>query len=372
MSRWFRLYDDTINDPKVIKLPEVMRWHWIALLCVASKNDGTLPTLDDVAIQLRVTAAKATEIIASLVKFGLLDKTETGFAPHNWSGRQYKGDGSTSRVQKYREKRRAAGLPVLGDYSAFRPHLEARDGPNCVYCGCDGPLVVDHMEPIAAGGNDDLDNLVLACKACNSGKSGRTPEGANMRLNVASAKKALSRYRDKRASVTVTETLCSVSVSDSVSISLSKKEESSEFGFDAFWRTWPNKVGKPAALKAYRSAIKRGAGFNAIMNGVEIYIRDKPPDRPWLNPATFLNQNRWEDRPAPVSTIAKPLTEFQRKQQETNDVLSELRNSRNGNRGGGALDRILPDYHRERSEGLRGGTGQALLELPRASNRGGH
>ena len=87
MSRWFRLYDDTINDPKVIKLPEVTRWHWIALLCVASKNDGTLPALDDVAIQLRVTAAKATEIIASLVKFGLLDKTETGFAPHNWNGR---------------------------------------------------------------------------------------------------------------------------------------------------------------------------------------------------------------------------------------------------------------------------------------------
>lgn len=69
---------------------------------------------------------------------------------------------------------------------------------------------------------------------------------------------------------------------------------------------------------------------------------------------------------------AKPLTEFQRKQQETNDVLSELRNARNGNRGSGALDRLLPDYHRERSEGLRSGAGQAVLELPGASNRGGH
>lgn len=71
-------------------------------------------------------------------------------------------------------------------------------------------------------------------------------------------------------------------------------------GFDDFWRLWPNKVGKPAALKAFSAAIKRGAGFKAIMNGVENYIRDKPPDRPWLNPATFLNQNRWEDQPAQV------------------------------------------------------------------------
>lgn len=104
--RWLRLYDDTINDPKVLKLPEAMRWHWIAMLCVASKNDGVLPVLDDVAIQLRVTPAKATEIITVLVKAGLLDKTETGFAPHNWSGRQYKSDVSTDRVKRFRNGKR--------------------------------------------------------------------------------------------------------------------------------------------------------------------------------------------------------------------------------------------------------------------------
>jgi hypothetical protein len=106
MSRWLRLYDDTINDPKVLKLPEAMRWNWVAMLCVASKNEGALPALDDMAIQLRVTAAKATEIIATLVKAGLLDKTETGFAPHNWNGRQYKSDVSTVRVKRFRNGKR--------------------------------------------------------------------------------------------------------------------------------------------------------------------------------------------------------------------------------------------------------------------------
>lgn len=71
-------------------------------------------------------------------------------------------------------------------------------------------------------------------------------------------------------------------------------------GFSEFWELWPNKVGKPAALKAFRSALKRGGAPAEILAGVLNYIRDKPPDRPWLNPATFLNQNRWEDQPAQV------------------------------------------------------------------------
>lgn len=104
--RWLRLYDDTINDPKILKLPEAMRWHWVALLCVASKNEGALPPLDDIAIQLRVTPAKATEILAALVNAGLIDKNETGFAPHNWNGRQYKSDVSTERVKRFRKRER--------------------------------------------------------------------------------------------------------------------------------------------------------------------------------------------------------------------------------------------------------------------------
>jgi hypothetical protein len=38
---------------------------------------------------------------------------------------------------------------------------------------------------------------------------------------------------------------------------------------------------------------------DAIVEGLHRYISAKPPDRSWLNPATFLNQRRWEDQPAP-------------------------------------------------------------------------
>src|ERR1035437_5776868 len=104
MSRWFRFYDDAINDPKILKLPEAMRWRWAALLCVASKNDGAFPALTDVSLMLRLSPQAVAATVAQLVSVGLLDKVEGGFAPHNWNGRQYKSDGSTESVKRFREK----------------------------------------------------------------------------------------------------------------------------------------------------------------------------------------------------------------------------------------------------------------------------
>lgn len=74
----------------------------------------------------------------------------------------------------------------------------------------------------------------------------------------------------------------------------------SEFD-DVFWPGWPNKVGKPKALEKFRVA-RKTASLDEIMAGVERYVRDKPPERQWLNPATFLYQSRFHDQPAPVET----------------------------------------------------------------------
>lgn len=43
--------------------------------------------------------------------------------------------------------------------------------PNsCWYCGIDNPSTVDHVIATNKGGDDSLDNLVLACRSCNSAK----------------------------------------------------------------------------------------------------------------------------------------------------------------------------------------------------------
>jgi 5-methylcytosine-specific restriction endonuclease McrA len=57
-----------------------------------------------------------------------------------------------------------------------------RDGNRCRYCGSIERLSIDHVRPRVQGGSDDLENLAVACRPCNSRKNGRTPEQAGMAL----------------------------------------------------------------------------------------------------------------------------------------------------------------------------------------------
>jgi uncharacterized protein YdaU (DUF1376 family) len=93
-------------------------------------------------------------------------------------------------------------------------------------------------------------------------------------------------------------------------------------GFDEFWMQYPNKIGKGAALKAYTSARSR-ADQQTIMVGLAKYAA-KADDRPWCNPATWLNQDRWLDDPAKHS----PPKPFGRPNyvDAMNEILSEANN----------------------------------------------
>jgi HNH endonuclease len=51
-----------------------------------------------------------------------------------------------------------------------------RDSFTCQYCGLHPPTVVlhvDHVHPVAEGGNNEIDNLITACEGCNQGKGAR-------------------------------------------------------------------------------------------------------------------------------------------------------------------------------------------------------
>ena len=107
MSRWFRVYDDMVDDPKVQRLGPDLFKALVNLWCLASKNNGVLPSVDDIAFKLRIRPERAEKILAELTACGLLDDVdENTTAPHNWNGRQYKSDVSNERVQRHRKRKR--------------------------------------------------------------------------------------------------------------------------------------------------------------------------------------------------------------------------------------------------------------------------
>ncbi|KAI3413066.1 HNHc domain-containing protein, partial [Psidium guajava] len=57
-----------------------------------------------------------------------------------------------------------------------------RDNYSCQYCSSRENLTIDHVLPIARGGEWTWQNLVTACVRCNSRKGQKTLEEANMKL----------------------------------------------------------------------------------------------------------------------------------------------------------------------------------------------
>jgi hypothetical protein len=54
---------------------------------------------------------------------------------------------------------------------AIREYLRERELPNqCIYCGSVERLGYDHLVPTSRGGPDIPENVVMACRSCNSSK----------------------------------------------------------------------------------------------------------------------------------------------------------------------------------------------------------
>ena len=70
--------------------------------------------------------------------------------------------------------------------------------------------------------------------------------------------------------------------------------------FDEFWKEYPRKSDKRAALRAFKSALAR-VSYEDIMAGVIRYAKDPnlPEMRFIKHPATWLNADAWENGPLP-------------------------------------------------------------------------
>ena len=79
--------------------------------------------------------------------------------------------------------------------------------------------------------------------------------------------------------------------------------------FVDFWSLYPRRVGKPAAKKALRAALRKDAA-TVISNGLIAWVKawaeagTEPGFIPY--PATWLNQERWNDAPPPLPEKPTP------------------------------------------------------------------
>jgi len=111
MSRWFRVYDEMLDDPKVQRLEAGLFRVLVNLWCLASRHDGRLPPTADLGFSLRLDPAALETALAALAAAGFLDTdpADGSLRPHGWDRRQYVSDRSTERVRAHRRRRAAQG-----------------------------------------------------------------------------------------------------------------------------------------------------------------------------------------------------------------------------------------------------------------------
>lgn len=80
---------------------------------------------------------------------------------------------------------------------------------------------------------------------------------------------------------------------------IDRKNLKKEFA-ETFWTKYPHKVGKPVAERAYL-AKRKTTPLETILAGLDRYVASKPPNHPWMNPATWLNGEHWNDQPSYVA-----------------------------------------------------------------------
>lgn len=192
---WFEAHDTMARHPKTLKLARLLnadRRYAVGLLhdlfswgLYAAEKDGSLPGLTsaDIAQALDCPPKKGAAAVEALVASGYLEESIGGYAIHDWY--DYAGKLSERREDEKAYKARKNAL--YNDMRLIRA-VRSRDGGFCRYCGkpvnwndrkgVDGGTY-DHVDP---DGENVLENIVVACRSCNSRKKDRTPEQAGLTL----------------------------------------------------------------------------------------------------------------------------------------------------------------------------------------------
>lgn len=245
--KWFRFYHDAIDDPKVQRLPGELFKFWINMLCLGSRSEdrGVIALdVEAIAFAVRVSDEDAAVMLAELVQRGLLEESGDGFGIHNWEGRQRKSDNVSERVAEHRSRKK-------GNDETLPETLQATPGET------EKPSARDRGES-----ETDTEQEPETEDATASEARAKRPSSPNQR-------------------------------------------------FTAFWDAYPRKVGKGDAAKSFARLKPDAALFAEMMAALDRQKRSEQWQREngrfVPNPATWINQTRWEDDLPPPSRAPTPL-----------------------------------------------------------------
>lgn len=367
MSRWLRFYDDAINDPKILKLPEAMRWYWTAVLCIASKYEGTLPGLDDIALLLRVPSQKAASILTILANARLLDKTETGFAPHNWTGRQYKSD------EPKATKGKDSYVYVIGhDWGAPALKIGFSKNPWARIV----ELQVAHHEKLSVlaafkcKSHSEVDLHDLLKQYRKGGEWFSLPVSIYVAIHRASERSSnyeslVADLRELLRSATTdtdtdTETDTETDKSSEAIASGAEAPPDPSVAEREFFARGREILGKNAGGQLAKLKTAKGGNVALARAALETAsTRDKPAEY-----VAGVIRNGSTGPPG------KPLTAFQQRRQETQGILDELDDFATGRSSSGKTHSgVLPGHSGERPKELRSGTDGSVIDVSPAGYR---
>ena len=101
---WLRLYRKIVESKKIHDLrPELFK-PWVLLLA-CTDDDGNLPSQAQLAFKLRQPEIRVNAWLETLARFKFLDRTETGYAAHDWDDWNFDSDVSTDRVKRFRKRK---------------------------------------------------------------------------------------------------------------------------------------------------------------------------------------------------------------------------------------------------------------------------
>lgn len=190
---WFKIDDKLHDHPKVQRLLEengddglaaMGLWALAGSWCGDQMSDGYIS-----GFVLRRWHTDWERLAGMLVAAGLWESVDRDGRPHHvfhdWI--DYNDSRDKIMADRMAERMRVA---LMRDTKLVAA-IKRRDRDRCRYCGCQvrwgnqrGPMgaTYDHIKPIIAGGTNTIENVVIACRGCNSRKRHLTLREAGMRL----------------------------------------------------------------------------------------------------------------------------------------------------------------------------------------------